>query len=182
MVSTSLCPALRRYYADATQAIKKFLHHSRSQFTSYGRTRLLTLTVRSPSLEEPVSPPPNGSTPELNSASHLELFALLRNSHVAVLCRHANELYTLVTDHRFLHKPGVVWQRLPETDLGRPEYFDSAFRHAHPDVEDFKGHFPDGHFLGKESHHHHEHKFREFVSSAIQKGMYSVPSYTHILC
>ncbi|KAH9974624.1 hypothetical protein BGW80DRAFT_149274 [Lactifluus volemus] len=137
-------------------------------FTSYGRSRLLTLAVhRSSSLEEPVSPPPNGITPELNSASHLELFALLRKSHVVVLCRHANELYTLVTDHRFLNHSGVVWQRLLETD-GRAEYFDSAFRHVHPDVEDFKGHF-DGNFLGKENHHHHEHRFSKFVSSTKHK-------------
>jgi hypothetical protein len=174
-VSISLNPALRGDYADATEAVKKFLHYSRSQLTSYGRTRLLTLTVRNPSSEEPASPPPNSTTPELNSASQLELFALLRNSRVAVLCRHANELYTLVTDHRFLNQPSVVWELLVDTHRGRPIYFDSAFRHVHPDVENFRGHFRDE-YRGKEIHRQ-ESKFGEFVNSTIQKGMYSVPSY-----
>jgi hypothetical protein len=113
--------------------ILRFLKRSSSQLTSQGRKCLLSFSAQqeAPSLGSP-SPSPNRAASELNLPPHLELFAFFRHWHIEVLCKHANhnELYTLVTNHRFLGDPKVVWERLADTDQHTlaAEYFDSTFQ------------------------------------------------------
>jgi hypothetical protein len=113
--------------------ILRFLNRSSSHLTSQGRKCLLSFSAqqKAPS-SEPPSPSPNLTAAELSSPPHLELFAFLRHWHIEVLCKHTtgdhSELYTLVTNHRFLDDPNVVWERLSETDQNTPEYFDSTFQ------------------------------------------------------
>jgi hypothetical protein len=111
-------------------AILGFLDRSLSHLTPQGRERLLSFSAQqiAPS-SEPPSPSPNRTASELNSPPHLELFGFFRHWHIEVLCKSAshNELYTLVTSHRFLKDPKVVWERL-DADQRTPEYFDSTFQ------------------------------------------------------
>jgi hypothetical protein len=114
--------------------IQRFLERTHSQLTSYGRSRLLSL---------PLSPAPNSTAFEPNARQHLELFALFRHGPIEVLCRHNNELYTLVTNHRFLKDLSVVWELLMDTNRGPPVYFNSDFRRINIEVEKFESHFQD---------------------------------------
>jgi ubiquitin carboxyl-terminal hydrolase MINDY-1/2 len=70
---------------------------------------------------------------------HPELFALFRNSHLAVLYRHEGALYNLVTDQVFLNEPSVVWERLEDIDQGAAIFVDSTFEHATPVGGDWAG-------------------------------------------
>ncbi|KAI6037701.1 hypothetical protein EDC04DRAFT_2701675 [Pisolithus marmoratus] len=95
-----------------------FLDATQSQLTYYGLFQLAT-TV------EPGS-----------------LVALFRNSHLSVLHKPEGEdsaLYTLVTDHVFLHEPTVVWERLEDIDGGWSTFVDCDFVKASPVGGDFAG-------------------------------------------
>ncbi len=82
------------------------------------------------------SPTSDASTPQP------ELFALFRNSHLAVLYRHADALYTLVTDQVFLNEPSVVWERLQDVDQGAAVFVDGVFELATPVGGDWAGWTP----------------------------------------
>lgn len=70
------------------------------------------------------------------------LVALFRNSHLSVLHKPEGEdsaLYTLVTDHVFLHEPSVVWERLEDIDGGWSTFVDCDFVKSSPVGGDFAG-------------------------------------------
>jgi hypothetical protein len=132
----ALCGHLPMRQAQAV-TILRFLKRSSSQLTPQGRKCLLSFSAqqKAPSSASPSpSPAPSrtAADSELNAPPHLELFAFVRHWHIEVLCRHANhndsELYTLVTNHRFLEDPKVVWERLADTNQHTAEYFDSTFQ------------------------------------------------------
>ena len=81
----------------------------------------------------------NSATAVSAPPPHPELFALFRNSHLAVLYRHEGALYNLVTDQVFLNEPSVVWERLEDIDQGAAVFVDSAFEHATPVGGDWAG-------------------------------------------
>ncbi|KAI0261125.1 hypothetical protein BC834DRAFT_830663 [Gloeopeniophorella convolvens] len=123
----SLSDAERRTVEDAV-AIQAFLDSTRSQLTYHGLFTLAAL-------------PSTPSTPT-STAPAPELFALFRNSHLAVLLRHAGALYTLVTDHVFVHEPSVVWERLEDVDQGGAVFVDAQFARAAPVGGDWAGWTP----------------------------------------
>jgi hypothetical protein len=59
-----------------------------------------------------------------------------------VLYRHADALYTLVTDQVFLNEPSVVWERLEDVDQGASVFVDGAFQLATPVGGDWAGWTP----------------------------------------
>lgn len=59
-----------------------------------------------------------------------------------MLYRHADALYTLVTDQVFLNEPSVVWERLEDVDQGAAVFVDSAFQRAAPVGGDWAGWTP----------------------------------------
>ncbi|KAJ7068891.1 hypothetical protein B0H15DRAFT_871782 [Mycena belliarum] len=71
------------------------------------------------------------------------LVALFRNSHLSVLHKpasaHDTALYSLVTDHVFLHERAVVWERLEDVDGGNSTFVDSDFIRASPAGGDYAG-------------------------------------------
>ena len=112
-------------------------------------------TLASLQLEPKSEPSPSGSDSASASASasgpttpveppkeQPELFAHFRNSHLAVLYRHADALYTLVTDQVFLNEPSVVWERVEDLDQGASVFVDSAFQRATPVGGDWAGWTP----------------------------------------
>ncbi|KDQ58992.1 hypothetical protein JAAARDRAFT_175655 [Jaapia argillacea MUCL 33604] len=71
------------------------------------------------------------------------LTALFRGSHLSVLYKSAGDdarLYTLVTDHVFLHEPSVVWERLEDVEGSASTFVDSDFLQSSPAGGDFAGH------------------------------------------
>ncbi|KAI9454773.1 hypothetical protein BJY52DRAFT_1205181 [Lactarius psammicola] len=125
-------------------AIRTFLDSTRSQLTYHGLFTLASLqpaskseSSPSASAAEPISTPTSVEPPR-----HPELFAHFRNSHLAVLYRHADALYTLVTDQVFLNEPSVVWERLEDVDQGAAVFVDSAFERATPVGGDWAGWTP----------------------------------------
>lgn len=95
-----------------------FLNSTQSQLTYYGLFQLVAAV-------EPGS-----------------LVALFRNSHLSVLHKPEGEdstLYTLVTDHVFLHEPSVVWERLEDIDGGWSTFVDCDFVKSSPVGGDFAG-------------------------------------------
>jgi len=70
------------------------------------------------------------------------LVALFRNSHLSVLYKPVGEntsLYSLVTDHVFLHEASVVWERFEDIDGGWSTFVDSDFVKSSPAGGDFAG-------------------------------------------
>ena len=127
-------------------AIRTFLDYTRSQLTYHG---LFTLASLQPGSKSEPSESPSVSASEPTSTStavepprHPELFAHFRNSHLAVLDRHADALYTLVTDQVFLNEPSVVWERLEDVDQGASVFVDGAFQLATPVGGDWAGWTP----------------------------------------
>lgn len=59
-----------------------------------------------------------------------------------MLYRHADALYTLVTDQVFLNEPSVVWERIEDVDQGAAVFVDSAFQRAAPVGGDWAGWTP----------------------------------------
>ena len=98
----------------------------------------------SASASVPAPAPASASEPTtpVEQPRHSELFAHFRNSHLAVLYRHADALYTLVTDQVFLNEPSVVWERLEDLDQGASVFVDSAFQRATPVGGDWAGWTP----------------------------------------
>ena len=134
----------QRADAIAAVAIRTFLDNTRSQLTYHGLFTLASLPVQSAPTPEPTSSPspdPAAAAAEPNPPPppHPELFALFRNSHLAVLHRHAGALYTLVTDQVFLNEPSVVWERLEDVDQGAAVFVDGAFERATPVGGDWAG-------------------------------------------
>lgn len=131
-------------------AISAFLDNTRSQLTYTGLFTLASLPLESagpsesPSTPEPTSPPSANSTTAEPKPPQPELFALFRNSHLAVLYRYGGSLYTLVTDQVFLHEPSVVWERLEDVDQGAAVFVNSAFERATPAGGDWAGWSPPG--------------------------------------
>ena len=72
------------------------------------------------------------------------LVALFRNSHLSVLYKAADPedsaLYTLVTDHVFLHESSVVWERIEDVEGGASSFVDSDFVRSSPAGGDYAGH------------------------------------------
>ncbi|KAH8987428.1 hypothetical protein EDB92DRAFT_1875632 [Lactarius akahatsu] len=133
----------RRKVEDAV-AIRTFLDSTRSQLTYHG---LFTLASLQPGSKSEPSPSASASEPTATSIEppqhpHPELFAHFRNSHLAVLYRHADALYTLVTDQVFLNEPSVVWERLEDVDQGAAVFVDSSFERATPVGGDWAGWTP----------------------------------------
>ncbi|KAH9971646.1 hypothetical protein BJV74DRAFT_907472 [Russula compacta] len=146
-----------RKVADAV-AIRTFLDNTRSQLTYSGLFTLASLTPGSAgqskplSTSKPISPPSPSddltTTEPIPQPPHPELFALFRNSHLAVLYRHPGALYTLVTDQVFLNEPSVVWERLEDVDQGAAVFVDAAFERATPIGGDWAGWNPNSETLG----------------------------------
>ncbi|KAJ7505594.1 hypothetical protein B0H11DRAFT_1975224 [Mycena galericulata] len=111
-------PEERSKIEDA-MAIRDFLDSTQSQLTYHGLFHLATTL-------------PPGS-----------LVALFRNSHLSVLHKSASDtdaaLYSLVTDHIFLHERSVVWERLEDVDGGNSTFVDSNFVRASPAGGDYAG-------------------------------------------
>lgn len=119
-------------------AIRTFLDNTRSQLTYHG---LFTLASLQPGTKSEPSPSDSASEPT-STPQQPELFAHFRNSHLAVLYRHADALYTLVTDQVFLNEPSVVWERLEDVDQGASVFVDSTFQRATPVGGDWAGWTP----------------------------------------
>jgi len=137
-----------RQKVDDAVAIRSFLDSTRSQLTYTGLFTLASLPPESAGLSKPPSTPKltspssdHSSTAEPNPPQP-ELFALFRNSHLAVLYRYAGSLYTLVTDQVFLHEPSVVWERLEDVDQGAAVFVDGTFQLATPAGGDWAGWTP----------------------------------------
>ncbi|KAJ7841548.1 hypothetical protein B0H13DRAFT_2099686 [Mycena leptocephala] len=111
-------PEERSKIEDA-MAIREFLDSTQSQLTYHGLFHLATTL-------------PPGS-----------LVALFRNSHLSVLHKSTSpsdtSLYSLVTDHVFLHEGSVVWERLEDVDGGSSTFVDSNFIRASPAGGDYAG-------------------------------------------
>jgi ubiquitin carboxyl-terminal hydrolase MINDY-1/2 len=121
-------------------AIRMFLDNTRSQLTYHGLFTLASLPAQTASISEPTSSPSlDSAATETTPPPHPELFALFRNSHLAVLYRHAGALYTLVTDQVFLNEPSVVWERLEDVDQGAATFVGSTFERAAPVGGDWAG-------------------------------------------
>lgn len=122
-------------------AIQTFLDNTRSQLTYHGLFTLASLPTQTTPTSEPTSSPSHDSaaTTEPASLPHPGLFALFRNSHLAVLYQHEGALYNLVTDQVFLNEPSVVWERLEDVDQGAAVFVDSAFERATPVGGDWAG-------------------------------------------
>ena len=136
-------------------AINAFLNNTRSQLTYTGLFTLASLPLesagpsKSSTTPEPTSPSSaDSTTAEPKPSQQPELFALFRNSHLAVLYRYGGSLYTLVTDQVFLNEPSVVWERLEDVDQGAAVFVDSAFERATPAGGDWAGWKPPGEGLG----------------------------------
>jgi hypothetical protein len=128
-------------------AIRTFLDQTRSQLTYHGLFTLASLQPAPKSEPEPEPSPSDPATAEepatpVEPPRHPELFAHFRNSHLAVLYRHADALYNLVTDQVFLNEPSVVWERLEDVDQGASVFVDSAFQRATPVGGDWAGWTP----------------------------------------
>ncbi|KAG6332966.1 hypothetical protein ID866_6119 [Astraeus odoratus] len=107
-----------RQKIESAVVVQEFLDSTKSQLTYYGLFQLAA-TV------EPGS-----------------LVALFRNSHLSVLYKSQGEnsaLYSLVTDHVFLHETSVVWERLEDIDGGWSTFVDSDFVKSSPVGGDFAG-------------------------------------------
>ncbi|KAH9953920.1 hypothetical protein BGW80DRAFT_450538 [Lactifluus volemus] len=122
-------------------AIQTFLDNTRSQLTYHGLFTLASLPTQPAPTSEPTSPPSHDSatTESAPPPPHPKLFALFRNSHLAVLYQHEGALYNLVTDQVFLNEPSVVWERLEDIDQGAAVFVDSAFERATPVGGDWAG-------------------------------------------
>ncbi|KAJ7239398.1 hypothetical protein B0H12DRAFT_1136185 [Mycena haematopus] len=110
---------LWRLCYSAAMSIRQFLDNTQSQLTYHGLFHLATTLAP-------------GS-----------LVALFRNSHLSVLHKAASptdaSLYSLVTDHVFLHEGSVVWERLEDVDGGNSTWVDSNFVRASPAGGDYAG-------------------------------------------
>ncbi|KAI0069801.1 DUF544-domain-containing protein [Panus rudis PR-1116 ss-1] len=110
----------QRRKVDDAIILRRFIDASQSQLTYYG---LFTLA----------------STLQPGS-----LAALFRNSHLSVLYKSPDPedsaLYSLVTDHVFLHEPSVVWERIEDVDGSASTFVDSDFRRSTPAGGDYAGH------------------------------------------
>ncbi|KAI6108916.1 hypothetical protein EDD16DRAFT_1617304 [Pisolithus croceorrhizus] len=107
-----------RQKIESALVAQEFLNSTQSQLTYYGLFQLIAAV-------EPGS-----------------LVALFRNSHLSVLHKPEGEdsaLYTLVTDHVFLHEPSVVWERLEDIDGGWSTFVDCDFVKSSPVGGDFAG-------------------------------------------
>lgn len=51
-----------------------------------------------------------------------------------------SSLYSLVTDHVFLHEESVVWERVEDVDGGWSTFVDSDFVKSSPAGGDYAGH------------------------------------------
>ncbi|KAJ6578055.1 hypothetical protein B0H19DRAFT_985595 [Mycena capillaripes] len=100
-------------------AIREFLDSTQSQLTYHGLFHLANTL------------PPGA------------LVALFRNSHLSVLHKSTSpedsSLYSLVTDHIFLHEPTIVWERLEDVDGGSSTFVDSNFIRSSPAGGDYAG-------------------------------------------
>ncbi|KAI9454809.1 hypothetical protein F5148DRAFT_1277295 [Russula earlei] len=145
-----------RKKVEEAMAIRSFLDNTRSQLTYTGLFTLASLPPQPSGLSKtaPISEPvssrqPDGSTTAESAAPpHPELFALFRNSHLAVLYRHGGSLYTLATDQVFMNEPSVVWERLEDVDQGGAVFVDSIFERATPIGGDWAGWTPPSDTLG----------------------------------
>ncbi|KIM62732.1 hypothetical protein SCLCIDRAFT_15738 [Scleroderma citrinum Foug A] len=107
-----------RHKIESAVIAQEFLDSTKSQLTYYGLFQLAA-TV------EPGT-----------------LVALFRNSHLSVLYKPVGEntsLYSLVTDHVFLHEASVVWERFEDIDGGWSTFVDSDFVKSSPAGGDFAG-------------------------------------------
>lgn len=71
-----------------------------------------------------------------------KLVALFRSSHLSVVYKpigRDNALYSLITDHAFLHEPTVVWQRMDDVEGVSTSYVDADFNPANPAGGDVMG-------------------------------------------
>ncbi|KAJ7629682.1 hypothetical protein DFH06DRAFT_708199 [Mycena polygramma] len=111
--------AEERSKIEDAMAIREFLDSTQSQLTYHGLFHLATTL------------PPGA------------LVALFRNSHLSVLHKSASptdaSLYSLVTDHIFLHETSVVWERLEDVDGGSSSFVDSNFIRSSPAGGDYAG-------------------------------------------
>ncbi|KAH9954901.1 hypothetical protein BC827DRAFT_1142462 [Russula dissimulans] len=146
----------RRKVEDA-MAIQTFLESTSSQLTYPGLFTLASLPPQSADLSQSVSTTIQVTSPRLSDGPAAtgptpppqpDLFALFRNSHLAVLYRHAGALYTLVTDQVFLNEPSVVWERIEDVDQGAAVFVDSAFERSTPVGGDWAGWNPSPETLG----------------------------------
>jgi len=154
------CACIGAKYADARApavAIRVFLESTSSQLTYPGLFTLASLhpqsanLSQSPSTSKPVSSPPSSDgtiAAKPTAPPQPELFALFRNSHLAVLYRHGGALYTLVTDQVFLNEPSVVWERIEDVDQGAAVFVDGAFERSTPVGGDWAGWNPSPETLG----------------------------------
>ncbi|KAI0064938.1 hypothetical protein BV25DRAFT_1822712 [Artomyces pyxidatus] len=114
-------------------AVRSFLDTTRSQLTYHGLFTLASLSV----------PPTTPSDLSDTSTGPPTLLALFRNSHLSVLYKHpTGALYSLVTDHVFLHEPSVVWERLEDVDQGAAVFVDCEFALSTPVGGDWAGWSP----------------------------------------
>ncbi|KAF7335459.1 Protein fam63a-like [Mycena venus] len=115
---SNFTPEERSKIEDA-MSIRQFLDNTQSQLTYHGLFHLATTL------------PPGA------------LVALFRNSHLSVLHKSASptdaSLYSLVTDHVFLHEGSVVWERLEDVDGGSSTWVDSNFIRSSPAGGDYAG-------------------------------------------
>ncbi|KAJ8071976.1 hypothetical protein AAF712_009669 [Marasmius tenuissimus] len=96
--------------------VRQFIDNTKSQMTYHGLFNLAAIV-------EPGS-----------------LVALYRNLHLSVLYKRPGNdesLYTLVTDHVFLHEPSIVWERLEDVDGSWSTFVDSNFVKSSPAGGDF---------------------------------------------
>jgi ubiquitin carboxyl-terminal hydrolase MINDY-1/2 len=120
--------------------IRSFLDNTRSQLTYHGLFALASLPAQRVPTSKPIpSLSPDSTATDPIPPPHAELFALFRNSHLAVLHWHEGVLYTLVTDQVFLNEPSVVWERLEDVDQGAAVFVDSTFERATPVGGDWAG-------------------------------------------
>ncbi|KAJ6489069.1 hypothetical protein C8R45DRAFT_993554 [Mycena sanguinolenta] len=115
---SNFTPEERAKIEDA-MSIRQFLDSTKSQLTYHGLFHLATALTP-------------GS-----------LVALFRNSHLSVLYKAASaedaSLYSLVTDHVFLHESSVVWERLEDVNGESSTWVDSNFVRSSPAGGDYAG-------------------------------------------
>lgn len=88
---------------EKARLVQAFLEDNRSQLTYYGLSQLYS------------------------DVGENTFSIFFRNNHFAVLHKHLEQLYLLVTDEAFLGYPTVVWERLCEVS-GDNMYYDARFR------------------------------------------------------
>ncbi|KAL4066721.1 hypothetical protein V8B97DRAFT_1948536 [Scleroderma yunnanense] len=112
------CSEEDRHKIASAVIAQEFLDSTKSQLTYYGLFQLAA------------------------SVEQGSLVALFRNSHLSVLYKPNGEdcsLYSLVTDHVFLHESSVVWERFEDIDGGSSTFVDSDFVKSTPVGGDFAG-------------------------------------------